>query len=90
KEGVEFQIYVDPERSENSRHSEGLNEAKAFPHAKVVSIESDREFGLSVLKHVQEEIEKRSTKFKSAGVSNLKEYRNKTNEKLPRILVVID
>ncbi|MEH2363819.1 FtsK/SpoIIIE domain-containing protein [Nostoc sp.] len=90
KEGVEFQIYVDPERSENSSHSEGLNEAKALPHAKVISIESDREFGLSVLKSVQEEIEKRGSKFKAAGVSSLKDYRSKSNEKLPRVLVVID
>lgn len=90
KEGVEFQIYVDPERSENSNLSEELNEDKALPHAKVISIESDREFSLSVLKAVQEEIEKRGNKFKFAGVSSLKEYRQKTNEKFPRILVVID
>lgn len=42
KEGVEFQIYVDPERSENASFTQDLNEAKALPHAKVVSIESDR------------------------------------------------
>ena len=91
KEGVEFQIYVDPERSETLNLTEDLNEEKALPHAKVVSNQSDREFGLSVLKSVQEEIEKRGSKFKSVGVSNLIDYRHKCpQEKMPRILVVID
>ena len=91
KEGVEFQIYVDPERAETNNLTEELNEQKALPHAKVISIESDREFGLSVLKSVKEEIEKRGDKFKTVGVSNLTDYRQKCpNEKMPRILVVID
>ncbi|NER97317.1 MAG: ATP-binding protein [Symploca sp. SIO1B1] len=89
KEGVEFQIYVDPEKGENA--SEELNEDKALPHAKVISIESDREFGLSVLKYINQQIEERSIKFKSAGnLSKLQDYRDKTGEKMPRILVVID
>ncbi len=90
KEGVEFQIYVDPERSRNRGIEEELNEEKALPHAKAISIESDREFGLSVLQAVQSKIEDRGTKFKATGVSTIKEYRQKTNEKMPRILVVID
>jgi len=90
KEGVEFQIYVDPERAETTSINDELNEDKALPHAKVVSIESDREFGLSVLQSVQDEIKERGSKFKSAGVSSLKDYRTKTNEKMSRILVVID
>lgn len=58
KEGVEFQIYVDHEKGkkgndiENLNDSEELNESNALPHAKVISIESDREFGLSVLEYV--------------------------------------
>ncbi len=89
KEGVEFQMYVDPEKGENN--SEELNEDNALPHAKVVSIESDREFGLSVLEYVNKQIEERSIKFKSAGnLSKLQDYRDKTGEKMPRILAVID
>ncbi len=90
KEGVEFQIYVDPERSESANLDGELNETKALPHAKVVSIESDREFGLSVLKYIQRELEDRGSKFRAAGVSSLKDYRNRSQEKMPRILVVID
>lgn len=91
KEGVEFQMYVDPERSETANFNEDLNEEKALPHAKVVSIESDREFGLSVLRSVQTEIEMRGSRFKSVGVTNVNDYRNRCpQEKMPRILVVID
>jgi S-DNA-T family DNA segregation ATPase FtsK/SpoIIIE len=91
KEGVEFQIYVDPERTENSSSTNELNEEKCLPHAKVISIESDREFGLSVLKSVQLEIEKRGSRFKETGVSDLFNYRQKcSQDKMPRILVVID
>jgi DNA segregation ATPase FtsK/SpoIIIE, S-DNA-T family len=90
KEGVEFQTYVDPDKSEKSAPDDELDELKALPHAKVISIESDREFGLSVLQKVQQEIEDRGAKFKSVGVSNLKDYRDKTDEKMPRVLVVVD
>jgi predicted RNA-binding protein with RPS1 domain len=91
KEGVEFQVYVDPERSENASPDEDLSDVKALPHAKLVSIESDREFGLSVLQRVQQEIENRGAQFKASGVSNLDEYRrNNPSVKVPRVLVVID
>jgi len=90
KEGVEFQVYVDPDRSEQSSPPDDLSDFKALPHARVISIESDREFGLSVLQNIQKEIEVRGVLFKSAGVSELHDYRTKTGTKLPRILVVID
>jgi len=92
KEGVEFQVYLDPDRTENSDPNEAISESKALPHAKVISIESDREFGLSVLQKVQREIEARASKFKDAGgnINNLKDYRELTGKKVPRILVVID
>jgi DNA segregation ATPase FtsK/SpoIIIE, S-DNA-T family len=90
KEGVEFQTYVDPNRSETQNHNSELDETCALPHAKVISIESDREFGLSVLQSIQKEIETRGQLFKDIGVSELKDYREKTNKQIPRILVVID
>jgi DNA segregation ATPase FtsK/SpoIIIE-like protein len=68
-----------------------LDETKALPHAKVISIESDREFGLSVLEYVNQQIEERSKLFKSVGnYEKIYEYRNATGQKLPRILVIID
>lgn len=97
KEGVEFQIYVDHEKGkkgngiENLNDSEELNESNALPHAKVISIESDREFGLSVLEYVNQQIEERGNLFRTRGnISKLQDYRDVTGENLPRILVVID
>jgi DNA segregation ATPase FtsK/SpoIIIE, S-DNA-T family len=90
KEGVEFQIYVDPNRADTINPTAELDETRALPHAKVISIESDREFGLSVLQAIQQEIETRGQLFKNVGVSELKDYRQKTGEQLPRVLVVID
>lgn len=94
KEGVEFQMYVNSEKGNNNLNSTELNddeEDNALPHAKVVSIESDREFGLSVLEYINKKIEERSNQFKTAGnLNKLQEYRDQTGEKMPRILVVID
>ncbi|QDZ39889.1 ATP-binding protein [Euhalothece natronophila Z-M001] len=94
KEGVEFQMYVNSEKGNNNFNSTELKddeEDNALPHAKVVSIESDREFGLSVLEYINQQIEERSNQFKAAGnLNKLQEYRDQTGEKMPRILVVID
>ncbi len=93
KEGVEFQVYVDPERGEDAGSSADLDLSKALPHAKVISIESDREFGLSVLRKVNEQFKIRADEWKSVSndVTKVAEYRNKTNgKKMPRILIVID
>jgi S-DNA-T family DNA segregation ATPase FtsK/SpoIIIE len=93
KEGVEFQVYVDPDRGEDSGSSTDLDLTKALPHAKVISIESDREFGLSVLRKVNEQFQIRANEWKSVSndITKVAEYRNKTNgKKMPRILIVID
>ncbi|ELS33821.1 MULTISPECIES: FtsK/SpoIIIE domain-containing protein [Pseudanabaena] len=93
KEGVEFQVYVDPDRGEDSGSSNDLDLTKALPHAKVISIESDREFGLSVLRKVNEQFQIRANEWKSISndITKVAEYRNKTNgKKMPRILIVID
>jgi S-DNA-T family DNA segregation ATPase FtsK/SpoIIIE len=93
KEGVEFQVYVDPDRGEeNSSSSNDLDLSKALPHAKVISIESDREFGLSVLRKINEQFEIRANQWKSASnsIAKIAEYRDRTNQKMPRIFIVID
>lgn len=88
KEGVEFQIYVNPEPLKTDIDGDSVD--KALPHAKMVSIESDREFGLNVLKYVRQQITERSEKFKEVGAEKIQAYRDITEEKLPRILIVID
>jgi energy-coupling factor transporter ATP-binding protein EcfA2 len=73
KQGVEFKSYVTHE----------------LPHARVVAIESEREFGLSVLERLDGEMHRRGELFRELVVQDLPGYR-KTGRALPRILLVID
>ena len=75
KKGVEFQCYA----------------RRRLPHARVVAIESDREFGLSVLERVDEELRRRGELFRQRGVQDLSGYHKAApGETLPRTLVMID
>ncbi|HEX9047560.1 MAG TPA: FtsK/SpoIIIE domain-containing protein [Verrucomicrobiae bacterium] len=75
KKGVEFKCY-------GSRH---------LPHAKVVAIESDREFGLSVLQRVDEELRRRGDLFRKVGAQDLAGYKRAGGtEPVPRSLLMID
>ena len=61
-----------------------------IPQIKLVATESDREYGVTVLEHLCGELKKRSELFKREGTSGLYDYRDKTGEKLSRILLIID
>ncbi|GHU77044.1 hypothetical protein FACS189414_3810 [Bacteroidia bacterium] len=61
-----------------------------LPHVKVLSIRSEREYGVSVIHFLNNEIEQRGELFKSLNVASISKYNDKCKEKLPRILVVID
>jgi len=74
KRGVEFKIYA------NHR----------LPSFRVVAIESEPEFGSSVLEHLDREQSRRSELFKRENVDEVSAYRKKTNETLPRVLLIID
>jgi S-DNA-T family DNA segregation ATPase FtsK/SpoIIIE len=74
KKGVEFKIYAD----------------ESLPHAKVIGIESEREFGLSVLQRLDEELQQRGELFRAAGVQEVSEYRRGNDTRLARILLVVD
>ena len=76
KEGVEFKVYA----------------ADALPHARSVAIESDREFGVSVLQTLQAEIARRASLLRGTveAHSSLETLRRATGEPLPRILLVFD
>ena len=73
KVGVEFADYV----------------AYGVPHVRVAALETDREFGVSVLRRLQAEIEGRGDLFKQAGVTRISEY-HAHGKILPRIVVVMD
>ncbi|MBA3710434.1 MAG: hypothetical protein H0W83_16645, partial [Planctomycetes bacterium] len=74
KKGVEFKAFA----------------AHHLPHAKVIAIESDREFGLSVLRHLDSELTRRGDSFRKAGAQDLAAHRAAGGEYLPRILLLID
>jgi len=90
KQGVEFQVYVTPDQLGNPNALNDPDPTRILPHAQVISIESDVEFGLSVLHRAVSEIETRAKAFKSVGAAGLNSYRKATDKVLPRILIVID
>lgn len=63
---------------------------EASPHARVVALESGREFGVSVLAALEAKMENRSKLFKAQGISKLDEFRPLATRPMPRIVAVID
>lgn len=61
-----------------------------LPHVRVLSMRSEQEFGISVLDFLDKEIEHRGDLFRTLDVSNLAKYNEKTDQPLPRLLVIID
>jgi S-DNA-T family DNA segregation ATPase FtsK/SpoIIIE len=76
----------------DSKHGVEFEIYRRLPHARMVSVHSDREFSVAVLKSIQNEVRNRAELFKAAGsgIANISEYRAVTGEKLPRIVVVMD
>jgi hypothetical protein len=74
KESTEFTVYANP----------------LLPHARLVATESDPEYGVTVLLHLVDELERRAKLFKSAGVRDFSEYRKEHRDPLPRVLLLID
>jgi DNA segregation ATPase FtsK/SpoIIIE, S-DNA-T family len=76
KEGVEFKSYAE----------EGL------PHARMVAVESDREFGLSVLQSLEAEMSRRGELLRGTGGrhASLQALREASGDSLPRVLLVFD
>jgi S-DNA-T family DNA segregation ATPase FtsK/SpoIIIE len=75
KKGVEFKTYAE----------------HLLPHARAIAVESDREFGLSLLTRLDVELARRGEIFRKAGVQDLISYRQTTNPQVvPRTLLIID
>ncbi|MCQ2837545.1 DNA translocase FtsK [Helicobacter pylori] len=72
KEGVEFNAYTDP----------------ILEHARLVSVASSVPYGITFLKWLCGEMEKRADRFKQFKVKDLSNYRK--HEKMPRLIVVVD
>jgi serine/threonine protein kinase len=62
-----------------------------LPHARVIAIQSEREYGLSVLEGLEEELEQRKQLFSRAGTQDFTQFRkSRPNQRMPRILLIID
>jgi S-DNA-T family DNA segregation ATPase FtsK/SpoIIIE len=75
KKGVEFKLY----------------DHYALPHARVIAIESEREFGLSVMEQLDRELKRRGDLFRELSVQNVAGFRQTGHpDPMPRILLLID
>ena len=75
KKGVEFKDYA----------------TYGLPHAQVIAIESDREFGVSALQRLDEVLQERGELFRRHGVQDIASFRNANpDEAMPRILLIVD
>jgi len=77
KEGVSFTEFTPTDR-----------DPSWIPQARVVGVESDREYGLAVLRELDAEMAKRSEAYKDAGVTRFADLRR--TRPMPRIVCVID
>jgi S-DNA-T family DNA segregation ATPase FtsK/SpoIIIE len=75
KKGVEFKLY----------------DHYRLPHARVIAIESEREFGLSVLQQLDAELKRRGDLFRDLSVQDVAGFRKTGHaDPMPRILLLID
>lgn len=65
---------------------------EGLPHARVVAIDTDREFGVSVLDGLEREMTRRAMLFAPHGGerAGIEGYRRATDDDLARIVVVVD
>jgi len=73
KEGTEFNAYA----------------VDQVPQIKLVTLDSNVEYGLSVLEYLNEEIKRRGKEFKSTGAGKIQEYRER-GKQMPRIVLIVD
>ncbi len=74
KEGVEFKPYTQYN----------------LPALRVVAIDSEREFGLNILKELCKELERRADMFSRDKVEEISDYRRGTKNKIPKIVLIFD
>jgi hypothetical protein len=80
KEGVSFTEFVPTGR-----------DPSWIPHARAVGVESDREYGVAVLRELRRELNRRANALKRQGVTKLSDLRRNDHDKaLPRVVAVID
>ncbi|WP_407567081.1 FtsK/SpoIIIE domain-containing protein [Polymorphospora sp. A560] len=77
KEGVSFTEFVPTDR-----------DPSWIPHARAVGIESDREYGVAVLRELRRELNRRAAALKRHGVTKLADLPR--DRSAPRVVAVVD
>jgi hypothetical protein len=78
KEGVSFTEFVPTG-----------HDASWIPHARAVGIESDREYGVAVLRELRRELNRRANALKRHGVTKLADL-PRDGKPVPRVVAVVD
>lgn len=79
KQGLEFKRFAADECGEGW-----------LPHIRALSLESSQEFGLAVLRHIENEMTQRSVQFKGVGATRIDAFRELSTDPMPRLVLVID
>jgi S-DNA-T family DNA segregation ATPase FtsK/SpoIIIE len=79
KRGVEFARFAPDGTGQNW-----------LPHVRTLGLESDRAFGLAVLRSIHQEMATRAELFKKAGVSSFNDYRTQTGASMSRLVLIVD
>jgi S-DNA-T family DNA segregation ATPase FtsK/SpoIIIE len=93
---VSLSMLYSPEQLElyllDSKHGVEFKVYDDLPHARLVSINSEREFSVNALQSLDREIRRRAELMKreTAGRANITEYRATTGKPMPRIIMFMD
>ncbi|MFC0313982.1 FtsK/SpoIIIE domain-containing protein [Gordonia phosphorivorans] len=79
KQGLEFKRF--------DADADGRN---WLPHTRILCLESDKAFGLSVLQYVADEMVRRADLFNRARANGFTAYRAMTGDKMRRLLLIVD
>ncbi|HTU91020.1 MAG TPA: FtsK/SpoIIIE domain-containing protein, partial [Gemmataceae bacterium] len=75
KKGVEFKTYA----------------VHDLPHARVIAIESEREFGLSVLQRLDAELRMRGERYRDVRAQDVSSFRQAMpDQRMPRVMLIVD
>ncbi|CAO5150651.1 DNA segregation ATPase, FtsK/SpoIIIE family [Frankia sp. AiPs1] len=90
-EQVRFHLLDFKEGLEFAQFATGPVDPFFLPHADTVGIESDREFGVAVLRAVREQMRRRSVAMRAVGARDLRGLRaGDRSSAWPRIIIVVD
>lgn len=77
----------------DAKHGVEFKDYERLPHAQMVSIHSEREFSLAILKSLDDEIAERAAlmnRSTEGRAKNITSYRAETGDRMTRILLIMD